>query len=73
MTPIETSRETYLFSIVDWYALFRRRESHKMAFRLAKEKAASMWICENKLSIERIAEELIEKINKLLRGEEHEA
>ncbi len=73
MTPIETSRETYLFSIVDWYTHFRRMESHKTSLRLAKEKAASMWICDNKLSTERIAEELIEKINKLLRGDEHEA
>lgn len=73
MDPIKTTEAMYLSSILDWYTHFRHMYSHKLSLKLAKEKAASMWSCENMKWAEVAAEYLTKNIDKLLRGADHEA
>lgn len=73
MDPVKTTEFQYLFSILDWYAHYRRMDAHKLAIKLAKEKAASMWSCDHVKDVEFNAEYLTGNIDKLLRGVEYEA
>ena len=73
MDPIKTTDYQYLVSILDWYAHYRRMDSHKLSLKLAKEKAASMWSCDNVKQVIVTAEYIITNIDKLLRGVEDEA
>lgn len=72
MNPIKTTAYQYLVSILDWYPYFRRMDSHKLSLKLAKEKAASMWSCDNSHLVEIVAEDITKSIDELLRGVEHE-
>ena len=73
MDPIKTTDYQYLVSILDWYPHFRRMDSHKLPLKLAKQKAASMWSCDHVKQVEFTADYITKEINKLLRGDEHEA
>ena len=73
MAAIETTKDQYLYSIIDWYTHFRHREGHKLSVKLAKEKAQSMWSCDNSRSVDIVADDLMKCIDELLRGVEHEA
>ena len=68
MGPEKTTDFMYLFTIIEWYAHYRGIDSHKFAFKLAKEKSASMWSSDNMRGVEVAAEYLTKEINKLLRG-----
>lgn len=72
MDPIKTTEYQYLVSIVDWYTHYRRMDSHRLALKLAKEKAASMWSCDYVKPVEVFADYLTKNIDNLLRGAEHE-
>lgn len=66
--PIETTKDQYLYSVIDWYTHFRKMEGHRLSVKLAKEKAASMWSCDNSRLVDVVAEDLMKSIDELLRG-----
>lgn len=68
MAAIETTKDQYLYSMIDWYTHFRKMEGHRLSVKLAKEKAASMWSCDNSRLVDIVAEDLMKSIDKLLRG-----
>lgn len=73
MDPIKTTAANYLFSILDWYTHYRHMDSHELSLKRAKEKAASMWSCSIRESVEGIADYLTMKIDDLVGGVENEA
>ena len=72
MDPIKTTDYQYLVSILDWYTHYRGMDSHRLALKLAKEKTAAVWSCDNVKQAEVNADYLTGNIDKLLRGAEHE-
>lgn len=72
MAAIETTRDQYLYSIIDWYTHYRHIDGHRLSMKLAKEKAASMWSCANSHSVEIVADDIMKSIDELLRGVDHD-
>ena len=72
MAAIETTKDQYLYSVIDWYTHYRHREGHRLSVKLAKEKAASMWSCPNIRRVDIVAEDLMKSIDELVRGVDHD-